>query len=169
MLELHHEMQMALSGDLNGRVCYSNYMTGEIGGVLAEHDDSVESIAFCLKHEMAPYAVSCGMDTNIKIYNLKESKLRQSIKAAAGGGFTKVQFSELDPFIVYASSTTGNVTMLDVRNGNLLRTYEGHAAPINDFVEVIQHKIIVTAGDDFNCNVYDLTKEPERAAESADE
>lgn len=76
VLELHQEMPMALSGDLNGRVCYSNYLTGEIGGMLGEHNDSVESIAFCLKFDHAPYAVSCGMDTNINIYNLKESKLR---------------------------------------------------------------------------------------------
>ena len=74
------------------------------------------------------------MDTTINIYDLKESKIRQSIKAAEAGGFSKVQFSELDPFIVYAASTMGNLIMIDVRNGNLLRTYEGHAAPINDFV-----------------------------------
>lgn len=38
-------------------------------------------------------------------------------------------------------------------------------APINDFIEVIQHKILVTAGDDFSCNVYDLTKEPKVGGE----
>lgn len=43
-----------------------------------------------------------------------------------------------------------------------MRTYRGHAAPINDFIEVVQHKVIVTAGDDFVCNVYDLTKEPKK-------
>lgn len=63
----------------------------------------------------------------------------------------------------YASSTTGNVVIIDVRNGMLLRVYSGHAAPINDFIEVIQHKVLITAGDDFVCNVYDLTKEPKKA------
>jgi len=58
----------------------------------------------------------------------------------------------------YASSTLGDVIIIDVRNGDLVRIYKGHAAPINDFIEVIQHKLLITAGDDFNCNVYDLTK-----------
>ena len=72
------------------------------------------------------------------------------------GGFTKVLFSELDPFIFYASSSLGNVNVLDVRNGEILRVYKGHAASINDFIEVKEHKVVVTAGDDFVCNVYDL-------------
>ena len=46
-----------------------------------------------------------------------------------------------------------------------MRTYKGHMAPINDFIEVPQHKIVVTAGDDFLCNVYDLTKEPKVGGE----
>lgn len=33
------------------------------------------------------------------------------------GGFTKVLFSELDPFIFYAASSLGNINVLDVRNG----------------------------------------------------
>ena len=83
--------------------------------------------------------------------------------AAEYGGFSKVQFSELDPHLFYASSTLGSICALDVRSGAIARTYKGHAAPINDFLEVIQHKILVTAGDDFVCNVYDLTKEPKSA------
>ena len=57
----------------------------------------------------------------------------------------------------YASSISGDMLILDVRSGELLRTYKGHLAPINDFVEVPEHKVIVTAGDDFVCNVYDLS------------
>ena len=37
----------------------------------------------------------------------------------------------------YASSTTGDITIIDVRNGAKMRTYRGHAAPINDFIEVV--------------------------------
>ena len=61
----------------------------------------------------------------------------------------------------YASSTLGNVVIIDARNGQLLRTYKGHAAPINDMLENKYHKLLVTAGDDFTCNVYDLSKEPD--------
>lgn len=43
--ELHEERQMIISGDLEGGVFYSNYITGQIGGILAVHTESVESIA----------------------------------------------------------------------------------------------------------------------------
>ena len=62
--------------------------------------------------------------------------------------------------MLYAACTIGNVVVIDVRSGEMLRTYKGHAAPINDFLEVPEHKVLVTAGDDFNCNIYDLTKAP---------
>ena len=52
-----------------------------------------------------------------------------------------------------------------MRSGEILRTYHGHTGSINDFIEVAEHKILVTAGDDFNCNVYDLTKDPKENAE----
>lgn len=66
---------MVVSGDLNGLVCVSNYNTGEVGGVLGQHTDSVEGIAFCL-HPSAPYCVTCGMDSEIHVYNMKENGLR---------------------------------------------------------------------------------------------
>jgi hypothetical protein len=50
-------------------------MTGEIIGNLGSHSDSVESIAIC-KSEKTPFCVSCGMDTRINIYNIKENSLR---------------------------------------------------------------------------------------------
>jgi len=28
-------------------------------------------------------------------------------------------------------------------------------------IEVLEHKLLITSGDDFCCNVYDLTKEPD--------
>jgi len=143
-------------------------MTGEGGGLLGEHADSVEGIAFCVS-EQAPYCVSCAMDTKIHVYNLKELKLRQKIEAAEYGGFSKIQFSTLDAHIFYAASTVGHMLVIDVRSGALLRTYKGHAAPINDFLEVPEHKKIVTAGDDFLCNIYDLTKPPKSSLPKEDE
>ena len=61
----------------------------------------------------------------------------------------------------YASSTLGDVVIVDARSATLLRKYKGHAAPINDFFEDVHNKWAITAGDDFVCNVYDLLKEPE--------
>ena len=38
----------------------------------------------------------------------------------------------------------------------MVKTYKGHAAPINDFVEVKELEIVVTAGDDRQCLVFDM-------------
>ena len=58
--------------------------------------------------------------------------------------------------------------MLDVRNGSIMRTYYGHAAQINTMIEVKEHRLLVTAGDDFVCNVYDLSKLPPSAEKKTD-
>lgn len=47
ILEMHPSAPMVVSGDLSGRVCYSNFNTGEKRPAIGEHEDSVEGIAFC--------------------------------------------------------------------------------------------------------------------------
>jgi WD40 repeat protein len=72
---LHPTRDMCVSGDLQGGVFFSSYMTGQPGCLLCTHEGSVESIAFCL-NESAPYCITCGMDNLIHIINVKESRLR---------------------------------------------------------------------------------------------
>ena len=43
--------------------------------MLAEQKNSVECITFS-QNDLAPFAVSCGMDTVNNIYNIKEINLR---------------------------------------------------------------------------------------------
>lgn len=88
---LHDQRQVCISGDLSGGVFYSNYMTGEIGAMLAKHDDSVESIEIS-PSENHPYCVSVAMDPHIIIYSLKDMQVRQKIKTDHNG-FSKVIFS----------------------------------------------------------------------------
>lgn len=97
-------------------------MTGQIGGILAKHEDSVEAIAFC-QSEAAPFCVSVGMDVNIFIYSLQDMSIRQKVKAAETGGFSKIVFSDVQPECCYVSSTQGKILIMDVRNGNILRNY----------------------------------------------
>ena len=58
----------------------------------------------------------------------------------------------------FASSTTGSIVVMDVRDGSTLKIYKGHAGPINDFIECLKPglHLLVTAGDDSKCNIYDL-------------
>lgn len=56
--------------------------------------------------------------------------------------------------MLYAGSTLGDFFVIDVRTGEVVRTYKGHAAPINNFVEARQREWVITAGDDNQCNVF---------------
>lgn len=46
--------------------------------------------------------------------------------------------------------------MIDVRDGKVVKTFKGHASAINSFTEVVPRQLIVTAGDDRSCLVFDL-------------
>ncbi len=73
----HHERPLVISGDLSGKLYYSHYQTGEIGGLLGDHADSVEAIAFS-RHQ--PLCVSGGIDSNLNIYDLTRTELRSKIQ-----------------------------------------------------------------------------------------
>ena len=48
---------------------------------------------------------------------------------------------------------------VDVRNGNILNEYKGHQGPINNFIEVVHQQMafVLTAGDDSNVHVYNIS------------
>ena len=75
VFELHPQQPLVVSGDLSGRVCFSNYSTGEKGRTLGQHGDSVEGIVFCKLAEL-PFFVSVAMDSKIIIYDWKDTKIR---------------------------------------------------------------------------------------------
>jgi len=55
----------------------------------------------------------------------------------------------------------GDVTIIDPRNGSIMKTIKGHVAPINDIKEfqtLEGQKLLVTAGDDNQCLIFDPTK-----------
>ena len=56
--------------------------------------------------------------------------------------------------MLYAASTLGDFFIIDVRSGEVVHTYKGHAAPINWFSEAKQREWIITAGDDNQCKVF---------------
>jgi bifunctional ADP-heptose synthase (sugar kinase/adenylyltransferase) len=56
--------------------------------------------------------------------------------------------------MLYAGSTLGDFFIIDVRSGEVVKQFKGHAAPINCFVEAKQREWIVTAGDDNQCNIF---------------
>ena len=67
---LHPDMPVVLSGDSDGLVFASQYMTGEVNGVIGKHQDSCESIAISSSQ---PIACSAGIDFKIHVYDLTNS------------------------------------------------------------------------------------------------
>ena len=63
-------------------------------------------------------------------------QIRSTVIPNEYGGFTKLMFSEINTHILYAAGTLGEFNLIDVRDGKLIKAFKGHAAPINDFVEV---------------------------------
>ena len=90
---LHHEKQLALSGDADGNVFASQYMTGEIMGCVGKHADSCEAITFS---KALPIAVSGGIDTNIFIYDIKDFSIRLKVNFGPDGGVSRMMFSQND-------------------------------------------------------------------------
>jgi WD40 repeat protein len=58
--------------------------------MIGDHTDSVEAIAFSRSH---PICVSAGIDTNINIYDLTRTKLRNKVEPTEYGGYSKLLFS----------------------------------------------------------------------------
>lgn len=145
---LHSDMPVVLSGDEDGRVFASQYMTGEINGVIGTHADSVESIAIS---QTQPIACSAGIDCKIHVYDLTNFTRRLTVEVGQFGGFTKLFFSQFNNNVLIAASTLGDITLADPRNGQVLKTVKGHCASVNDIKELKLEdgtQMLVTAGDD---------------------
>ena len=87
---LHHEMPVVLSGDEAGQVFASQFMTGEINGVIGRHADSCETISIS---KTQPIACSAGIDSKIHVYDMTNFTLRLSVTIGQFGGFSKLLWS----------------------------------------------------------------------------
>ncbi len=129
---LHPDMPIVLSGDASGQVYASQYMTGEINGVIGQHTDSCESIAISKNQ---PIACSAGIDCKINVYDLTNFTMRLTVTVGQFGGFTKLFWSNYFTNCLVAASTLGDVYVIDPRNGSVVKTIKGHVASINDIKE----------------------------------
>lgn len=134
-------------------------MTGEVNGVIGQHTDSCESIAISTTQ---PIACSAGIDCKINIYDLTNFTQRLTVTIGQFGGFTKLFWSTFFPNCLVAASTLGDVSVIDPRSGEVVKTIKGHVAAINDIKEFQNEegqKMIVTAGDDNQCLVFDPARQ----------
>ena len=150
---LHPSQPVVISGDESGVVYVSQFITGEIHGIVGTHSDNVESIVISPTQQIA---ASAGIDNKIFIYDLNTYAIRLTVNIGVYGGFTKLTFSNQDENTLIAGSTLGDISLIDPRNGQITKTIKGHIAPVNDYKEVslFGERMLVTAGDDNQCMVF---------------
>lgn len=91
-IALHPTRPLVLSGDSAGCVFGAHYASGEISGRIGKHKDGCESVALSDELQMG---VSCSIDSEILIYDLKGLTIRHRVMPTFFGGFTKVAFSTI--------------------------------------------------------------------------
>ena len=73
------------------------------------------------------------------------------------GGVTKLKMSKKNPNICYIGTTLGEFHLLDITSCLIVKTLNGHASAVTDFVEIESRNEVVTAGEDKCCFVFDVT------------
>ena len=80
-------------------------------------------------------ACSAGIDCKINIYDLTNFTQRLTVTVGQFGGFSKLFWSSFFPNCLVAASTLGDVSVIDPRSGEVVKTIKGHVASINDIKE----------------------------------
>lgn len=141
------------SGDMTAKV--TNVATGKIVSTLAcqhseDEEDSVESVAFSKIHD---YAVTGTLGGSLEIWDLPSKSVRH--KCEHPHGIVKILWSPNDASF-FTSCLDGNIRQFDSRNGQLLKTWQGHTAGILDFDISSDGSLLVTASDDSSSKVFSL-------------
>ncbi|XP_059175600.1 angio-associated migratory cell protein-like [Physella acuta] len=146
---------MSGSGDMTAKVI--NTATGKVVSTFkcresGEEEDSVESVGFSYIHD---YAVTGTLGGALEIWDLPTQSLRHSCDHPYG--IVKILWSKTLPTF-YTSCLDGNVRQYDSRNGQIVRTLQGHASAVLDFDLSRDESILVTSSDDSTAKVYQLQR-----------
>ena len=88
------------------------------------------------------------------IYDLKDFSIRLKVNIGQYGGITRLFFSQNDANRLIAATTTGDLHLIDIRNGHIQISLKGHIEPINEAIELPGKNFIATAGDDNLCRLF---------------
>jgi len=102
-------------------------------------------------------AATGGLDGAINVIDIGKHEVKIKLKLTEEGeGVTRMLFSKIHNHILYVGSTYGSIYIFDIRNGEITKTLKGHVAPVMEIVENVTHNVLISAGDDRKCLVFQL-------------
>ncbi|XP_055870079.1 angio-associated migratory cell protein-like [Biomphalaria glabrata] len=144
---------MTGSEDMTAKVI--NTSTGKVVSTLAcqkteEDEDSVEAVGFSHLHD---YATTGTLGGALEIWDLPTKSVRH--RCEHPHGIVKIVWSKVFPTF-FTSCLDGNIRQFDSRNGEMVRTWQGHRAAILDFDLSRDESLLVTASDDSTAKVFHI-------------
>ncbi|KAH9039707.1 ribosome biogenesis protein Sqt1 [Lactarius hengduanensis] len=152
---------VAVVGGANGGVRVVGLSKGEVISALGSHaeEQSVEAIVFvnivgAVDGSSAPAApVGAGTDGKVCIWDLNTNRLRTTLEHK--DAVTSLLVHPTKPHLVISSSADHTLRTWDARAGALVREHKGHQELINGAALGRNGEIVVSAGDDGACLVFD--------------
>ena len=150
------EGDLILGGTSEGEIIFVNTKTAKVVREisLSPHPVSMEDLKVSSLYHFSASAMGNG---DIAILDLKTGKLRAN--AHMQDIVVKVYWS-MKGDILYACSVDGTVAMVDYRSGSIVKRLSGHTSGIMDFDFDEEENILVTAGDDAVCLIFDIRMSP---------
>ncbi|KAH9178197.1 ribosome biogenesis protein Sqt1 [Lactarius sanguifluus] len=158
---------VAVVGGANGGVRVVGLSKGEVISALGGHaeEQSVEAIVFvnivgAVDGSSAPAApvgagtvVTGATDGKVCIWDLNTNRLRTTLEHK--DAVTSLLVHPTKPHLVISSSADHTLRTWDARGGTLVREHKGHQELINGAALGRNGEIVVSAGDDGACLVFD--------------
>ncbi|KAH8994940.1 ribosome biogenesis protein Sqt1 [Lactarius akahatsu] len=158
---------VAVVGGANGGVRVVGLSKGEVISALGGHaeEQSVEAIVFvnivgAVDGSSAPAApvgagtvVTGATDGKVCIWDLNTNRLRTTLEHK--DAVTSLLVHPTKPHLVISSSADHTLRTWDARAGHLVREHKGHQELINGAALGRNGEIVVSAGDDGACLVFD--------------
>eukprot|EP00824_Muranothrix_gubernata_P024971 TRINITY_DN769_c0_g1_i1.p1 TRINITY_DN769_c0_g1~~TRINITY_DN769_c0_g1_i1.p1 ORF type:complete len:409 (+),score=58.02 TRINITY_DN769_c0_g1_i1:51-1229(+) len=143
------DQPIIIGGTQEGAIVFGNYKTFKYVHKLNIPNESIESVDISPITNFSAIGHSSG---KISIIDTTSGALRNS--TMMDDVIVKCQFSQKDP-IMYAGCLDGSIGVIDPRKGGLAHRFQGHYKGILDFCLSKDESILVSAGDDGKCLIFD--------------
>ncbi|KAK1289577.1 hypothetical protein QJS10_CPB18g00179 [Acorus calamus] len=143
---------VAITGSKDGSVHMVNIKTGKVINSLAAHTDSVECIGLSPSR---PWAATGGMDGKLIIWDLQHSSPRGTCNHDEGVSCL-LWLGTTNNLVT--GCVDGKVRVWDCHSGTCLRTFRGHAGPIQAVAVSIGGEYLVSVSIDGTARVFEIAE-----------